>query len=307
MPSNSNPRRTVTRPEGSSLHPPNSQYTGQFEQVDPRFLLKSLAAVVVVALVFTYITMCVVFSKTQWQIILHPSRTLAQTPMSVELPFSEVHFGVDATGEPQLDGWWIASDTANARTVLMLHSAIGSMSDALTTAQALHAAHLNVFLFDYRGYGHSGGAHPTQELMQEDAHNALEYLKQTRQIPEMTTVIYGRDLGASLALQLCATAQGECPALILDAPDGDVLPRVQRDTRSAVVPVSLLFNENFALAAPLQTSTTPKLLISYTNAEASPTLKSAKNPKMLAELRSSDDATYINTIVRFLGEYNPQD
>jgi pimeloyl-ACP methyl ester carboxylesterase len=303
MPSNSNSRRTVSKPRGQSLHPPNSQYTGQFEQVDPRFLLKALAAIIGVSLILAYITLCVVFLKTQWQIVLHPSREVAKTPTSVGLPFNEVHFAVDSSGEPQLNGWWIPSDLGNARTVLMLHSATGSISDALATAQALHAAHLNVFLFDYRGYGRSGGSHPTQELMREDAHSALTYLIETRKLASDSIVMYGHDLGASLALHLCSDAT--CPALILDDPDGDLLPRVQHDTRSAVVPVSLLFNEHFPLAAPLQTSTPPKLLISYTSGEASPTLKAARDPKMLLELKSPADTVYISSVQRFLDEFSP--
>jgi pimeloyl-ACP methyl ester carboxylesterase len=301
MPSNSNPRRTITRPSGQSLHPPNSQYTGEFQQIDPRFLLKSLGAVFGVAIIFAYITLCIVFSRSQWQLVLHPSREIKTTPNSIDLPFNEVRFGVDATGEPQLDGWWIPSDVENARTILVLHSATGTMADALPTAKALHAAHLSVLLFDYRGYGRSGGAHPSQSLMQEDAANALTFLTQTRNIPESSTVIYGRDLGASLALQLCSTHP--CPALILDAPAGDLLQQAVHDARSAVVPVSLLFNQRFPLAEPLSTSPAPKLLISYTTGDAPQILRNAKDPKRLVELKPADTTAYINSIQRFLDEY----
>jgi hypothetical protein len=233
--------------------------------VELTWILKALAAVVLFALVCAYATICVLFAKGQWQLVLHPSRTVATTPAALNLPFTEVHFGVDDTGIPQLTGWFIpasssATGTPTTNTALILHAADGNLADALPSAQLLHAQHLNVLLFDYRGYGQSLGQHPTQASMQADAASALSYLTTTRGIPASSVVIYGTGLGASLAVRLCAE-NPNLPALILQSPDGDLTDRARHDPRSKIIPFSLLFNQDFPLSAPLQSLPTPKLIL----------------------------------------------
>lgn len=280
-------------------HPPSQGP----DLVDPSFILKSLGALFLIALILAYITLCTVYSRSQWQLVLHPTRPLAATPSTFGLQAEEVHFGVDASGEPQLDGWWIPSDTVATRTVLVLHSATGNMADALGTAAMLHQQNLNVLLFDYRGYGRSGGDHPTEALMQADAASALDYLLQTRKLPAASVLVYGRDLGASLALNLCAKTKTPCAAMLLDTPDGDTLERASHDIRSHAVPASLLFHERFPLASPLVSSVAPKLLIAHSNNPPPPSLVNAGNPKMLLSVGPGDDAALHAGLRRFLDSY----
>jgi alpha/beta superfamily hydrolase len=228
--------------------------------VDPMWILKALGGVLVVALVFAFVTLSILFWRSQWQLVLHPSRTLTGTPTAAHLAFQEVHFDVDGAGHPQIDGWWIPADE-NAPTALMLHGANGSMADALYAAQVLHDAHLNVLLFDYRGYGKSSGQHPTQAGMQADADAALNYLTSTRSIPIGSVVLYGIGAGGPLAVHL-ATEYPMLPAVILESPEGDFAARAKHDPRSSLVPFSLLFDQDFALAKPLRQLKTPVLTIS---------------------------------------------
>jgi hypothetical protein len=274
--------------------------------VEVRWILTALAAVFAVALLCAYTTICVLFSHSQWQLVLHPQRTVAATPSSLGLNFTEVHFGADATGQPQLDGWFIPSDNptsaqspTNAPTALLLHSGDGSMADALPQATALHNVHLNVLLFDYRGFGHSSGQHPTEASMQADAETALTYLTSTRSIPISSIVLYGNGVGGSLAVRLSAEHPA-LPALILQSPDGDFETRVRQDVRSRLVPVSLLFDQNFPLADPLHKLTTPKLLISTTNGPAPLELQRAADPKTTVELQPTDTTALHQSLTSFL-------
>ncbi len=159
--------------------------------VEVGWILKALAAVFLVALLCAYATICILFSRSQWQLVLHPSRIVATTPASVNLPFTEVHFGVDDTGQPQLTGWWLPSDITTNNTALVLNAADGNLANSLPAAQLLHAQHLNVLLFDYRGYGQSLGQHPTQASMQADADSALAYLTTGRSISPSSIAVYG--------------------------------------------------------------------------------------------------------------------
>ena len=273
------------------------------ELIDPRWILKALAIILAVALLCAWGTLCLLWYQGQWQLVLHPSRNVATTPASIGLKFTELHFADDATGLPQLTGWLIPSDNTSAPTALLLHAADGSIADALPRALTLHNAGLNIFLFDYRGYGHSTGQHPTQATMQQDADAALNWLFYTQHIPPQNIILYGDGIGASLAVQLAAEHH-DIPAIILDAPDGDLTDRVLHDPHSSLVPARLLFNQTFPLAEPLSKLPTPKLLISYTNAQHPPAaLANAADPKLTIELPSPNDPALIPAIQRFLDLY----
>jgi hypothetical protein len=229
------------------------------------------------------------------------------TPASVGLNFTDLHFADDATGLPQLNGWLIPASgttiTTFAPTALILHSADGSIADALPRALTLHNAGLNVLLFDYRGYGHSTGQHPTQATMQQDSDAALNWLISTQHIPPQHIILYGNGIGASLAVTLAAQHH-DIPAIILDAPDGDLTGRIARDPHSSLVPARLLFHEDFPLAAPLRTLTTPKLLISYTSSGHPPAaLANAADPRFIIQLPSPNDPAVVTSIQRFLDLY----
>jgi pimeloyl-ACP methyl ester carboxylesterase len=300
MPKHTN-RRSAT-PGRPSRH--NPQAPQAFELVELGWILKALGGIFALALLCGYITLCVVYSRTQWQLVLHPSRAVTTTPAAVGLPFTEIHFGVDDSGQTQLDGWWIPSDAPSDPVAILLHNGDSTISDALPIAQSLHSARLSVLLFDYRGYGLSGGQHPTEATMEADAESAYSFITATRGIPASSIIAYGNGVGGSLAVRLCAE-HPQIAALILEAPDGDLKARAEADSRSRLLPVSLLFHEDFPLAEPLRTLATPKLLISYSvqPASAPEVFQRAADPKMTVELPVSPASSIHESLIRFLGTY----
>lgn len=300
-----NPKRNSRTPQSSQRNTTAQSTTPDL--IDPRWILKALGIVLFIALLCAWGTLCLLWYQGQWQLVLHPSRTVATTPASVGLKFTELHFADDATGVPQLHGWLIpaAGDalTTSVPTALLLHAADGSIADALPRALVLHNAGLNILLFDYRGYGRSAGHHPTEATMQQDADAALNWLISTQHLPAQNIILYGNGIGASLAVTLAAQHH-DIPAIILDAPDGDLAGRVIHDPHSSLVPARLLFHETFSLAEPLRSLTTPKLLISYTNAQHPPAaLANAASPKVTVELPTPSDPSLITSIQRFLDLY----
>ena len=273
------------------------------EVVDPAWILKAVGAVVALGLFCAYVTLCAFFSWGQWRFVLDPSRTVAATPASQQLAFEPVRFGDDTSGQPQLTGWWIPSNLNSDPSVILLHSGNGTMADALPIAKALHDARLNVLLFDYRGYGQSGGGHPTQSLMQHDAEQALTYMSGARHVPATHLLALGTGLGASLATRLCAD-HPEIAGLMLVNADGDTKSRVEADQRSRIIPVGWLFHERFPLSDPLHVLKTPKLLISQESGNPPEFALRAAAPKMTAELPTRLDSTKLTAVVRrFLDTY----
>ena len=273
-----------------------------------------LAVVVGAALFCGYLTLCGLFYQGQWQFVLHPdTATKAAPPAS--LPFEDVLFDYSETGQPQLHGWWIPAAPAPAGsmpsryssvTVLYLHGGSGSLADTLPRLQELHNAGLNVFAFDYRGFGQSAGPHPTEQRMREDAAAAWLYVTQKRSMPETQIIPYGEGVGGALAVQL-AMDHRRVPALVLDQPVFDLAAQVKQDPRTHLIPVRLLLRERFDITQPLATLQTPKLLLLGDVLESSTpaALDAVADPKFTIHTGFSSAAARTQSLSRFLDEYLP--
>jgi pimeloyl-ACP methyl ester carboxylesterase len=278
----------------------------QYEDVSPMWLVKAIAVTILAALFCGYLTFCLLFYQGQWQLVLHPARTSSAPTSIAGIPYELIHFGLDESATPQLTGWWIPAAPGapyNHTTILFLPGSDGSLADSIPTLASLHNIGLNVFAFDYRGYGQSVPTRPSQLNMTKDAESAWRYLTTSRAIPGQQIIPYGTGVGASIAAKLVAD-HNTIPALIIDAPRADLLEVAQRDPRSRLIPVSLLFHERFPLTAPLSILKTPKLLISRTTSPDEGFLH-ASAPKLTVELPSLSETLYTQSLTRFLDQYLP--
>lgn len=136
----------------------------------------------------------------QSKILFHPESEIVATPENIGLQYENVFFrSKDGIG---LHGWFVPSDSSDV-TVLYIHGNAGNISGRLDTIQLLHEIGVNVFIFDYRGYGKSGGR-PTEKGVYGDAEAAWNYLINERKIPADHLVVMGRSLGGSIAAWLAA-------------------------------------------------------------------------------------------------------
>jgi pimeloyl-ACP methyl ester carboxylesterase len=276
----------------------------QPEVVDPIWLVKAVVCTVLAALVCGYLTFCFLFYQGQWQIVLHPVRTITSPRSIADAPYELIRFGPDESATPQLTGWWIPSAPGSRYaniTILFLPGSDGSVADSIPTLASLHNLGINIFAFDYRGYGQSAAIRPNQQNMTHDVDAAWQYLNTSRAIPEPQIIPYGTGTGASLATHLAVTHPA-ISALILDSPHADLLEAAMRDPRSRLIPVRLLFHERFPLAAPLATLHTPKLLLSRT-ASPDQAFRTAANPKLMVEFTAPSEDLYRQSLSRFLDQY----
>ena len=272
------------------------------EVVSGRWLAKAFGIVAFAALICSYLSLCLLYYIGQWQIVLHPDPAAAKQTA----PAGLIHFGPDETGRPQLTGEWIPAGEGShygQLTILLLPSGEGSRKDAAATVHTLHDIGLNVFSFDYRGYGLSAAMHPSQQRMTEDADSAWRYLTGSRGVPAAKIIPYGIGAGASLASRL-ASEHHEIPALILDRPHTDLHDFAAADRRSGLLPTRLLFHERFPLTASLATLSTPKLLITGSG-HTSPAFASAASPRMSVELSESSGPLFADAVRRFIDQYLP--
>lgn len=279
---------------------PKTKPQQRTENVRGTWLLKALAVVVVAAAVCTYLTLCLLFYIGQWQVVLHPVRGIDSGSLHGEL----VHFAPGESGQPQLTGEWLTA-TPGSRyrnlTVLFLPGGDGNRTNFADTQKALHNLGLNLFIFDYRGYGQSANLHPNQRRMEEDSEAAWNYLIGVRGVPPTSILPYGVGVGASLAAHL-AEAHQELPGIIVDSPDTDLREVVRRDPRWRLLPAGLLFHEDFPLANPLSQLSKPKLLIT-TRRDEPQAFRTAADPKITVSLSASSGPLFNAAVTRFLDQY----
>jgi pimeloyl-ACP methyl ester carboxylesterase len=291
----------------TAKRPPSKprQSPGQPLTVDPRWLVRTLAALVVLALFCGYLTLGLMFYLGSWQLVLHPTRDASG---GTQLASEKIRFAPDGSGVPQLSGEWLAAPADSARSgyaVLYLHGADGQLGIADGTQMTtLHDLGLDVLAFDYRGYGASAvRPHPSEDRMLEDAVTAWQYLTGVRHIAPAHVVLFGSGVGVSLATQLLQN-YGPGAGLIAYNADPEVLARVKRDPRSKLFPMGLVFHDRFSLDG-LQHLRTPKLLYAVGTLTPASTAvnRNAADPKLTVEVPSPDAGNEQAALKRFFDSY----
>jgi fermentation-respiration switch protein FrsA (DUF1100 family) len=150
------------------------------------------------------------------RLIYFPSRQIETTPESLGLEHDEVF--LDASDGTRVHGWFLPASTSRRppKTVLFCHGNAGNISGRLDRSLLLHSKlGLDVFLFDYRGFGRSEGR-PSEEGTYRDAVAAHRYLVEERRIARERLILLGESLGAAVAIEL--SLRKDAAALVLEAP-----------------------------------------------------------------------------------------
>jgi len=140
-----------------------------------------------------------------------PTRAVLRTPASVGLPFEEV--SLVASDGVSLHGWYLPHPGA-VHTLLFCHGNAGNISHRLDSLEIFHELGLSVLIFDYRGYGKSGGV-PSEAGSYRDVKAAWAFLVGEKGVPPDRVILYGRSLGAAVAAAL--PDRNRAAALILES------------------------------------------------------------------------------------------
>lgn len=273
--------------------------------MSPRWLATAVALTLLLAALCGYAALCLLFYQGQWQLLFHPSRTLSATPATTGLSFDEIHFDVHDDGQPQLNGWWIPASTSApyaTDTVLYLHDGNGSLSDCMPALDTLHTAGINIFAFDYRGFGRSAGAHPTEATATADSMAAWTWLTDTRHLPPRNLIVFGDGVGATFAAHL--GVQFAPAGIILEDPNPTARQIFRSDARARILPLWLLQNENLDPAADLAASHIPRIFLDRTgdSARTRALFEASSYPKQYVDLRSSPEPALIASLRRFFDD-----
>ncbi|MDR8392785.1 alpha/beta hydrolase [Aliifodinibius sp. S!AR15-10] len=247
----------------------------------------------VAALVAGYILIVVLLYLFQANLIFHPVSELPYKPDVVGLKYEDVNF----TSEDgvNLHGWYVPHDNARG-TVLFQHGNAGNISGRLETLEILHNLGLNIFIYDYRGYGQSDGA-PSEEGTYRDAMAAWLYLTETKNTDAAHVILMGRSLGGAVTAWLATQVT---PAGVILESTFTSAPDLAADLYS-IFPARSLIKYDFPNKDRIQKIDVPLLVAHSTEDDLIPfkhgqrLFEMAGEPKHFFEMQGDHGSGFLDT------------
>jgi fermentation-respiration switch protein FrsA (DUF1100 family) len=143
--------------------------------------------------------------------LFFPEETIHETPADYGFDYEEVRF---TTADGVSIAAWFVPAKGDAPVMLWCHGNAGNISHRAHNIAHLVPWGVSVFIFDYRGFGTSGGT-ITEDGLYEDAFSAYRYLTGERGISARSIAVFGRSLGGPVAVDLAARV--EPPCLVLES------------------------------------------------------------------------------------------
>lgn len=149
-----------------------------------------------------YSTLLLIFAmpigiSLEQHFLYFPTKAHDASPNTIGLAYEDLFFtSGDGT---KLNGWLIPGQN-NAPVILFCMGNAGNISHRLDTLQLLHDIGVNVFIFNYRGYGKSEGK-ASEKGLYEDVSAAYKLLLE-RGWKKQEVIVFGRSLGAAVGLEL---------------------------------------------------------------------------------------------------------
>ena len=132
-------------------------------------------------------------------LFFYPQKTLIRTPSNIGLKYENIQFKT-SDGEI-IHGWQLPAIGKRWVTLIHFHGNAENISTHLASVYWLPSEGVEVFLFDYRGYGRSTGE-PDLRGLHRDTAEAVQYVSALRKSPQNCKAVFGQSLGALLRCPL---------------------------------------------------------------------------------------------------------
>ena len=130
--------------------------------------------------------------------VFFPGRDMAINPSVIGLSWEDVYY--KTRDNIMLNAWFFRNPHAKS-TIIFAHGNAGNMSDRLFKVKFFYDLGLNVFIFDYRGYGKSQGK-PSEAGIYLDAQGAYDYLQSRGDVNMKNIILYGASIGGVVVIDL---------------------------------------------------------------------------------------------------------
>jgi hypothetical protein len=134
-----------------------------------------------------------------------------------------------AADDIKLSGLYLAQNSPpeDRFVVLYAHGNGGHIGHRLDHAAALATFPVDVFMYDYRGYGKSSGV-PTVPGVIQDGIAAWKYLTEERKVKPERIILYGFSLGCGVTGEVLKRVAGKCAGVILESGFSSVASQAYR-------------------------------------------------------------------------------
>ncbi len=185
--------------------------------------------------------------------VFFPDRDFDVTPSELGLNFEDVHFPT-ADGL-RLHGWFFPLED-DGPVLLFCHGNAGNISHRLENIALLLQQGIQVFIFDYRGYGRSPGR-PSEQGVYLDGLAACDWLLRKKGVPAERITVFGRSLGAAVAIEVALNR----PLRSLVIESAFTSTREMARTMLLFWPLSFVLPAHFDSLGKIVRVTVPKLML----------------------------------------------
>ncbi len=237
-----------------------------------------------------------------------PRAKFLATPEVAGLEYQDVFF--ETEDGKRLHGWYIPCKNPIA-SLLFCHGNGGNISYRTESLRQFNSLNVNVFIFDYRGYGKSSGW-LTEQGTYKDAQAAYQWLKDTE--PSLPLFIFGRSLGANIAADLATKVNAA--GLIYESGFNSV-----QDLGEEIfpfLPVRLITKYKYNALDKIKHINMPLLVIHSPDDEIAPfhhgqkTFDAALAPKQFLQISGGhndgymlSETEYLKELAEFINKYMP--
>jgi len=230
---------------------------------------RALAAVLLGALVLAGSFGCAALDERQRQWIFQPSDRTWWGGLAAAEQMQDVwvDYRSTITGEAvRLHGLWSAHTNPDAPVMLVLHGARYDVRGSAHRMQRLQGLGFSVLGIDYRGFGRSSPALPSEAMAGEDARAAWDWL--ATQHPDRPRYVFGHSLGAAIAVDL-ASRSDDVQGLIVEGSFTSI-PDVVRQFKWGWLPVGPLITQRFDAGERIGQVRAPVLVVHGSNDQLIP-------------------------------------
>jgi hypothetical protein len=218
-----------------------------------RWLVAPLAAVALLA-------GCAALDERQREWIFQPSdRTWSGGLAAAEgMQDIWIDFTAPSTGQPvRLHALWLAQPNADAPVLLYLHGARWDVRGSTPRMRRMHELGFAVLGIDYRGFGRSTPALPSEAMAYEDARAAWDWL--AREQSQARRYVFGHSLGGAIAVHL-ASEVGDAAGLMVEGSFTSI-PDVVGTFKWGWLPVGPLITQRFDAGPRMAKLRVPVLVV----------------------------------------------
>ncbi len=185
-----------------------------------------------------------------------PAETAARGMQDVWIDYRSSH-PEQLDQHVRLHALWLPQPEPAAPVLLFLHGVRWDVRASAPRMRQLHELGFSVLGIDYRGFGRSSAAMPSEELVAEDARQAWAWLARTQ--PTAARYIFGHSLGGNVAVRLAQEVPGEAGLIVEGGftSTGELF----RSTRWGWLPITGLITQHFDAGSRIAHVGSPVLVV----------------------------------------------